>query len=275
MNVRLISLVALIVSVFLIALAVSRPYWYLLRKRVLKSTGDVAIHQGDCIYSGTGVALPTNFDLLGIDVSHHQGLIDWKKVKSAYVNSRPLSFVFVRATYGRWKNDKYFTYNWKATAQVGILRGAYHYYLANQSAQAQADKFLSRVCDPDGNYQGDLPPVLDIEEAPTGIPRDEFHTGIKIWLNAVEKKTGLRPIVYSGSKFYKVNLFPEFKSYPLWVAHYKTDNPSVPSSQTWDLWQFTDRARINGICEPVDLNISGGVPAFFPKKQLVELHGRP
>jgi lysozyme len=263
-----LSFFAIGVAVFLIVLSLTRPYWYLLRKRVLKTETDVAIHKGDCTYSGPGVAMPAHFQLMGIDVSHHQGLIDWKKVKSSYIKARPLSFVFVRATYGRWKNDKYFTYNWKATRQVGILRGAYHYYLPNQSAKAQADKFIGRVCGPDGKYQGDLPPVLDIEESPPGTNISDFHQGIQIWLDEVENKTGLRPIIYSGAKFYKVRLYPAFKKYPLWVAHYKAASPSIPSTQTWDLWQFTDKARINGICGPVDLNVSADVPAFFPQSLL-------
>lgn len=264
----MLSLVAMAAAVFLIGLVLSRPYWYMLRKRVLKPNKEVSIHQGNCTYSGPGVVLPNSMQLLGIDVSHHQGLIDWDKVKSAYVKSKPLSFVFIRATYGRWKNDKYFTYNWKATQQVGLLRGAYHYYLPSQSALAQADKFLSRVCDLDGNYLGDLPPVLDIEELPVEKDRDDFHKDIQIWLDRVENKTGMRPIIYAGSKFYKVHLFPKFKSYPFWVAHYQISSPSVPSGQTYDLWQFTDKARIDGICSSVDLNISATVPAFFPLEKL-------
>jgi GH25 family lysozyme M1 (1,4-beta-N-acetylmuramidase) len=63
-------------------------------------------------------------------------------------------------------------------------------------------------------------------------------------------------------------LYPAFKKYPLWVAHYKAASPSIPSTQTWDLWQFTDKARINGICGPVDLNVSADVPAFFPQSLL-------
>lgn len=265
MNGRIISFLALIIALFIIGLALSRPYWRLLRKRVLHRSSEVAIHQGNCTYSSPGVALPNHFQLVGIDVSHHQGLIDWKKVKSAYVKSKPLSFVFVRATYGRWKNDKYFTYNWKATAQVGLLRGAYHYYLPTQSAVAQAEKFLSRVCGPDGKYQGDLPPVLDVEDPPTGISREKFHSDIHQWLDLVEQRTGQKPILYSGATFYRVNLFPEFKSYPLWVAHYQKNQPSIPHTQSWDVWQFTDKARINGICVPVDLNVCPHIPTFFPQ----------
>ncbi|MFZ9699724.1 MAG: glycoside hydrolase family 25 protein [Flavobacteriales bacterium] len=273
MNGRIMTFLALGIALLLIGLALSRPYWRLLRKRVLNQSSEVAIHQGNCTYSSPGVALPNYFQLVGIDVSHHQGLIDWKKVKSAYVKSKPLSFVFVRATYGRWKNDKYFTYNWKATAQVGLLRGAYHYYLPTQSAVAQAEKFLSRVCGPDGKYQGDLPPVLDVEDPPKGISRDEFHREIQQWLELVEHRTGHRPILYSGATFYRVNLYPAFKSYPLWVAHYQNNQPSIPHTQSWDVWQFTDKARINGICVPVDLNVCPHIPSFFPQHALRTLHG--
>jgi lysozyme len=266
MRFRLFSILAILASIVIVGFALSRPFWKFLKKQRNQKNKDVAIHQGDCMYSGPGVTLPEKFQMLGIDVSHHQGLIDWKKVKSATIKSKPISFVFIRATYGRWKNDKYFTYNWKATAQVGILRGAYHYFLPNQSALAQAEKFLSRVCGPDGNYLGELPPVLDIEEQPSHISRTEFHQNIQIWLDKVESKTGKRPLIYSGANFYRLNLHPIFKSYPLWVAHYKIAQPSIPYNHKWDLWQFSDKARINGICEPVDLNVSTKIPSFFPSR---------
>jgi lysozyme len=269
----IMTFLALAIALFIIGLALSRPYWRLLRKRVLNQSSEVAIHQGDCTYSSPGVALPENFQIMGIDVSHHQGLIDWKKVAAAKIKSKPLSFVFVRATYGRWKNDKYFTYNWKATAQVGLLRGAYHYFLPTQSAVAQAEKFLSRVCGPDGKYQGDLPPVLDVEDPPTGISREEFHSEIQQWLDLVENRTGHRPILYSGANFYRVNLYPVFKSYPLWVAHYQKNQPSIPHTQSWDVWQFTDKARIDGICVAVDLNVCPHIPSFFPPQALRTMHG--
>jgi lysozyme len=267
MKLRFVSVLAILTAILLVSLALSRPFWRFLRKQVGQNKGEIAIHQGDCTYSGPGVSLPVTIKLLGIDVSHHQGLIDWKKVKSAKIGAKPISFAFVRATYGRWKNDKYFSYNWKATAQVGILRGAYHYFLPNQSAIAQAEKFLSRVCGPDGKYLGELPPVLDVEEKLGDIPRAEFHRNIQIWLDRVEEKTGKRPIIYSGANFYRVNLYPTFKSYPLWIAHYKIAQPSIPSTHNWDLWQFTDKARVDGICEPVDLNVSAKMPSFYPARQ--------
>tara|TARA_Y100001933_G_scaffold248756_1_gene283035 strand:+ start:378 stop:620 length:243 start_codon:yes stop_codon:yes gene_type:complete len=64
--------------------------------------------------------------LFGIDVSHHQGAIDWAKVKAAGVH-----YCFMKATEGSTFKDKRFDFNWNQAKAHGIIRGAYHFFRPN------------------------------------------------------------------------------------------------------------------------------------------------
>tara|TARA_B100000683_G_C12168523_1_gene423236 strand:+ start:363 stop:605 length:243 start_codon:yes stop_codon:yes gene_type:complete len=64
--------------------------------------------------------------LFGIDVSHHQGAIDWAKVKAAGVH-----YCFMKSTEGSTFKDKRFDFNWNQAKAHGIIRGAYHFFRPN------------------------------------------------------------------------------------------------------------------------------------------------
>lgn len=70
---------------------------------------------------------PEGYSIHGIDVSHHQGEIDWHKVKNAEVNGEPISFVFIKATEGQNHIDENYNDNFYQARENGFLRGAYHY----------------------------------------------------------------------------------------------------------------------------------------------------
>ena len=76
----------------------------------------------------------------GIDVSHHQGEIDWTKVKNDGI-----VFAFMKATQGLRFVDPRFKLNWAATEKAGIIRGAYHFLEADQDGAAQAKHFMKTV----------------------------------------------------------------------------------------------------------------------------------
>src|SRR5256885_1336394 len=97
--------------------------------------------------------MPAN-TLSGIDVSHYQGTIDWGKVKSA-----GMAFAYTKATESTGSTDSQFAVNWPAMKAAGLLRGAYHFFHADQDATAQANHFLQVV----DIGPGDLPAVIDIE----------------------------------------------------------------------------------------------------------------
>ncbi|SCY40369.1 glycoside hydrolase family 25 protein [Flavobacterium caeni] len=191
--------------------------------------------------------------VIGFDVSQYQGQIDWSKVQ--YVeNTFLLQFVFIRATAGKDAKDTCFKDNWAAARKKGILRGAYHYYRPNENSIEQAENFIRTV----KLQTGDLPPVLDIEKLPEHQSVDSLKKGLRRWLDKVDKHYKVRPIIYTGEKYYDAFLKEEFKDYTFWIANYNFFVEDIKDD--WLFWQFTESASVEGILGNVDVNIYNGTP---------------
>lgn len=222
-----------------------RPYFYRFRPCFNHKYYDVCMPAGHSVY--------------GIDVSRHQGEIDWEALKKGNHPDAPISFVYVKASEGSDFKDKKFEQNFENARKHGFMRGAYHYFSTTSSGVSQANLFISMV----KLRSGDLPPVLDIEEKPKN--KKKYIEEVKIWLKKVEEHYGVKPIVYASSKYKKKYLDdPFFKEYPSWVAHYYI--PELTDGEEWLMWQCTDIGVIPGIKEKVDINIFNGT-----EKQLKEL----
>jgi lysozyme len=222
-----------------------RPYFYRFRPCFNHKYYDVCMPAGHSVY--------------GIDVSRHQGEIDWEAFKKGNHPDAPISFVYVKASEGSDFKDKKFEQNFENARKHGFMRGAYHYFSTTSSGVSQANLFISMV----KLHPGDLPPVLDIEEKPKN--KKKYIEEVKIWLKKVEEHYGVKPIVYASSKYKKKYLDdPFFKEYPSWVAHYYI--PELTDGEEWLMWQCTDIGVIPGIKEKVDINIFNGT-----EKQLKEL----
>ena len=104
---------------------------------------------------------------------------------------------------------------------------------------------------------GDLPPVVDIEES-AGLSPEELIPNLQDFLDEVERKTKVKPIIYTGYQFYKDHLKGNFNDYPLWIAHYYQPNLKLDSKTHWDFWQHADNAHIDGIKSKVDMNVFNG-----------------
>ncbi|WP_396142102.1 glycoside hydrolase family 25 protein [Flavobacterium sp.] len=188
---------------------------------------------------------------IGFDVSEYQGEINWEQtyhIEEAF----ELSYVFIRATAGKDRIDSRFEENWKGAKARQLIRGAYHYYRPNENSKEQATNFIKNVT----LQKGDLPPVLDIEKLPKTQSVERLKVGLRNWLTAVEKHYGVKPIIYSGESYYKDFLKEEFSAYPLWIANYNFWRNDLESD--WQFWQFTEKAKIEGIDAMVDLNIFNG-----------------
>ncbi len=163
--------------------------------------------------------------LLGVDVSKWQGDIQWDKL------AQKAAFAFIKATQGTFTDPK-FQRNW-TESQKRILRGAYHFWAPDASAEAQADHFINTLRAQEDT--GELPPVLDLEKGP--VTWNEVQT----WMDRVEEALGRTPILYTSVGFAKP-LGPPPKRWPLWVAHYQQRRPTLPPGWTrWTFWQFTER----------------------------------
>ena len=195
---------------------------------------------------------PEGYSIRGIDVSHHQGQIDWETLSRAKIGDESVSFVFIKATEGKDHLDENFNDNFYQAREYGMLRGAYHYFKPGVPAELQAAYFLKQVHLEDG----DLPPVLDIEES-GGLSIDQLQHAALVWLRMVEKRYRTTPILYTNYKFKEKYLSTDdFSAYPYWIAHYYVRN--LTYSGTWKFWQHTDCGKVEGIKGKVDLNIYNG-----------------
>src|SRR6516225_7625957 len=112
-------------------------------------------------YAAFGIEIPTKYSVHGIDVSRYQEYINWDTVRAVNVDNVQINFAYVKATEGLEDKDEFFDRNWKRMKGAGLTRGAYHFFLATKSGKDQAWNFIHTV----KLESGDLPPVLDIEQA--------------------------------------------------------------------------------------------------------------
>lgn len=213
----------------------------------------------------TGAALPpAQFQALGIDISHNnegpvlwdslrvmvdrsgRTVLDLEKARKVY----PVKFVFIKATEGVSMRDPKFKTYWAEAGERDIQRGAYHFFRTSRDGAVQARHFIATV----GQLRhDDLPPVLDLETIHRGCTYKLLNERALQWLKEVGKHYGRKPIVYTPDSFARDILCDEIKdNYTIWIAHYGVDSPI---HKGWTYWQFTDRALVYGMPEPVDLSI--------------------
>jgi len=208
-------------------------------------------------YPEFGISIPEEYSIHGIDVSKYQQTIAWEEVSAMLVKKIKLRFVFIKATEGIGNLDVQFRRNWKRSKEAGMIRGAYHFFLATKDGRMQAENFIRAV----DLETGDLPPVLDIEQT-YGVSKEILKNEMKEWLNIVEANYNVKPIIYTNIDFYKQNLGSDFDDYPLWVAHYY--QPRQPRiKRDWVFWQHNDNGRVNGVLSPVDFNVFSGDSIAF------------
>ena len=181
----------------------------------------------------------------GIDASTSQGKIDWTKVKVAGV-----SFAFVKATEGVETVDAQFAANWAGMKEAGIVRGAYSVYVAGDDPAEQAAHFLANT----KLESGDLPPVVDVETRGTAGDGTPLAVGdLKTHLAALEKGTGVKPIIRTSPSFWDANFDDTFGAYPLWVAEYGVEEPRpVKGWDGWTFWRHTRDGAVDGVDGGVD-----------------------
>ncbi|MFV8360259.1 glycoside hydrolase family 25 protein [Flavobacterium sp. LS1P3] len=188
---------------------------------------------------------------IGLDVSEYQGKIRWTYVDTLE-NKYPLHFVFIRATVGKDRKDRQFNKNWLGAKENKMIRGAYHYYRPNENSMEQAELFIKTVT----LQKGDLPPVLDIEKLPKNQSIENLKLGLKRWLTTIESHYGVKPIIYTGERYYDDFLKEEFSDYLFWIANYNFYREEI--AEDWLFWQFTEKASVPGIKGNVDINIYNG-----------------
>lgn len=190
----------------------------------------------------------------GFDISHYQNTedISWDSL-SIGNKTIPLEFVIMRATMGNRNADKHFSEFWQQAKKHELIRGAYHFYRADEDPVIQANNFLENV----KLESGDLPPILDIEKVPKRKTNQKLIEDLKIWCRIIEETYGKKPVIYTYYHYYKDFLKGEFDDYPLWLANYN-DVPAPSPEDSWNFWQFTENGIVHGINTKVDLDVYNG-----------------
>lgn len=246
----------------LVLLVLLSPFYYAYVLKMFSSgirwVKDIGQDPNYRTYTSFNIKIPKKYKIHGIDVSYYQGKIDWQKVQAMEEDSVRVRFAIIKATEGILSVDPYFSRNWREAAKTGIACSAYHFFRPQKSGEWQAMFFLQTV----QFEKGDLPPVVDVEQL-NGVSPERMRKELKAFIKYVEKRTRVRPIIYSGLDFYKNFLQGHFEGYPLWIAHYHQPRLNVDKSTKWVFWQHSDRARINGINHVVDFNVFQGDSAAF------------
>lgn len=200
------------------------------------------------------ISYPEGYEIHGIDISHHQGKINWQQLKDeGVIDKFPVRFIMIKATEGATRVDENFIDNFYQAREYGFTRGAYHFYSVHSPAKDQAEFFIRNV----ELENGDLPPVLDVEYKPEKQSDEDFKKSVLQWLQIVEQHYGVKPIIYTYYKF-KMKYLDDaaFDPYPYWIAHYYVEE--VEYKGPWKFWQHTDVGRLPGIKGYVDFNIYNG-----------------
>jgi lysozyme len=196
----------------------------------------------------------TRFPVRGIDVSHHQGEIDWLKTKEDGIQ-----FAFIKATEGGDYQDKSFRDNWAGAKMAGLKRGAYHFFTFCRPGVDQARNFLSVV----PRNEAELSPVLDLEfggNCQKQPSARELGAEVSNFITTVRPLLTGKPIYYVTPEFFETYLAADnkfFPDYTLWLRNVLYE-PGQKICENWMFWQFADRARVKGIAQFVDLNVYCG-----------------
>ena len=193
----------------------------------------------------------------GIDVSRHQGKINWEKVKSQGVE-----FAFLRIGYrgygkeGKLNLDQRFYDNIKGAQEVGIDVGVYFFSQAiNEEEALEEAKF---VVDSLEGYSLQLPVVYDPESILDDVARtddvsgEQFTKNTLVFCNSI-KENGFEPMIYSNMLWeaFEFDLC-QLTDIPIWYADYE-EFPQTPYHFVF--WQYTNEGRISGIDGNMDLDI--------------------
>jgi lysozyme len=198
-------------------------------------------------YSTFGVTIPSQVKLLGIDVSHHQGNINWDEVEGMKINGDTIQFVYLKVTEGTLHKDRKYKTNRKALDSKALKVGVYHFFSPNKDIIKQVQHFTTSF------KKTTLKPVLDIETI-GDLTKKEVIAAVILFINETEKRINVRPIIYTYSSFYK-DYFKNtvLESELFWIANYGS-TCKICDQDNVIAWQFSEKGTINGITEKVDLN---------------------
>lgn len=195
--------------------------------------------------------------MLGIDVSHHQGNIDWNAVKS-----EGYDFAILRIGYrgygetGSLNADKKFETYYNQAKAAGLKIGVYFFAQAINEEEAKEEaQFVIDILD---GRQLDLPVVYDPEsilddEARTdNVSGEQFTKNTRMFCETI-LENGYEPMIYANMLWEAFELdLSQLTDYPLWYADYE---PVPQTPYAFKCWQYSNTSKVKGIDGEVDLDI--------------------
>lgn len=182
---------------------------------------------------------PANVQFDGIDISKHQGGINWEELKKDY----NIKFIYIKATEGSDFVDPSYHENIRNARKHGFKVGSYHFLSTRSAATTQFYNFIRTAKREDQ----DLIPIIDIERL-SPWNAQQLRDSVKVFADLIEDYYGCKPLLYTSEKFFTSNLGRAFAHYPLFIAKYSNTQPNI--GYKWILWQFAD----NGLFKPVKGN---------------------
>lgn len=185
----------------------------------------------------------------GIDVSKHQGAIDWQKVKASGVD-----FAMIRAGYGRYDNqkDECFEENYKNAKQAGVKVGAYLYSYAKSvdDAKKEAETFLKWI----SGKQFEYPVAFDVEEKAQSDKGKQFVSDIIGAFCETVEKAGYYVCIYAN-KYWLDNFVNDDckKKYDVWLAQWAE---KATYAGNYGIWQYSSQGSVDGISGRSDMDES-------------------
>jgi GH25 family lysozyme M1 (1,4-beta-N-acetylmuramidase) len=185
----------------------------------------------------------------GVDVSHWEGIIDWKLAAPF------IPFAYFKCTDGQTMFDNTFVINHLGCKSAGIPHVPYHYFQPHADPILQANHFVDKAGLDFKRY------IVDVEEPP--IQKSGFPEHLRTFLLRCQELTSIKPAIYTSAGFWNENVFPKpewAKEYDLAVAHYTREHqPILPIGWTsWVIWQFTDYWFFPGCSSAADGNWFNG-----------------
>jgi lysozyme len=199
----------------------------------------------------------------GVDVSHHQGDIDWTAVRAEGV-----TFAYVKATEGGDFVDPRFQASWAQARAAGLAVGAYHFFTFCRDGVSQARNFLAAV----PRAADALPPAVDLEFGGNCDRSPDWRRlsgELAAFLAIVRAAHGREPVLYMTHELYDAyrrnipdSTSDPFHASPLWVRDVFR-SPHWLGGRPWTVWQYASNGRVKGIRGPVDLNVFQGDAAAW------------
>ncbi len=185
------------------------------------------------------------YPVRGIDVSRHNGHIEWDKVAGAGVK-----FVYIKASEGATVSNPLFEEQYDGARSAGLVVGCYHFFRKNRDGAAQAENFLNTV----GTRTFDMPMVIDIEDNDNagGVPDSVVILQLKAMAASLEQH-GAKVMFYTNIDGYKAFVKGRLDDYDLWLGTFR--DPDSVRHLGHRIQQYSHWGTVDGIQGDVDLNI--------------------